>query len=177
MGIVLPAIGCTFQTIEPGHVGLAYAPSAGLQRSVIPSSRVLLGHFCAFHACNTLYDFDITYSTTHEQIRTAASGDDPAMTVRMDVIYRPIISEIYELATEVGTNGGYYNKVVAPELRSAAGAVLAGRGSSDFVGVHKYQLEDAIEKEVRRRINGKHVELASITIESIEPTTRSPSCP
>jgi regulator of protease activity HflC (stomatin/prohibitin superfamily) len=176
MGIVLPALGCTFQTIDPGHAGLAYAPNAGLQRTVIPSSRVLLGHFCALHACTRIYDFDITYSTTREEIRTAAVGDEPAITVRMNVIYRPIISELYELATEVGTNDNYYNKVVGPELRSAAGALLAGRAVGDLA-THKERVEDDIENDVRRRINGKHVELASITIESIEPTTRSPSCP
>jgi regulator of protease activity HflC (stomatin/prohibitin superfamily) len=163
--VVAPALGCrTFHTIEPGHIGLAYLPSGGLQRALIPSGRVVLGHFCGFHACNKIYDFDVTFTTKHEEIR-ATSSDNLAMTLNMSVIYKPIVNELYELATEVSTDD-YYNEVVGPEFRSAAGIVFAKHPYAELAA-NKEKIEDEIENDVRRRIKGKHVDLASITIEAI----------
>ena len=163
--LAVPALGCrSFHTIDPGHIGLAYLPNGGLQRTLIPSGRVMLGHFCGFHACNKIYDFDVTFTTKHEEIR-ATSSDNLAMTLNMSVIYKPIVNELYELATEVSTND-YYDEVVGPEFRSAAGIVLAKHPYTELAA-NKEKIEDEIETDVRRRIKGKHVDLASITIEAI----------
>jgi regulator of protease activity HflC (stomatin/prohibitin superfamily) len=164
-GIVLPALGCrSFQTINPGHVGLAYLPNGGLQRTLISGGRVFLGHFCAFHTCTKLYDFDVTVTTKHEQIH-ATSGDKLDMTLNMSVLYKPIVNELYELATEVSTDD-YYNEVVGPEFRSAAGIVIAKHPYAELAA-NKEKIEDEIENDVRRRIKGNHVDLRSITIEAI----------
>jgi regulator of protease activity HflC (stomatin/prohibitin superfamily) len=80
----------------------------------------------------------------------------------MAVIYRPVISELFELDTEVGAN--YYDEVVGHEVRSAAIGVLA-RHSYTELRVHNREIEDEIEKEVRERIKGKHIEIDSITME------------
>lgn len=171
-GIVLPAVGCrSFQSVEPGHVALVYEPGTGLQRTLIPVGRVELGWLCWLHTCSRLYDFDVTFSTTHEQIQTT-SADHLPLWVNISVIYRPVINELYELETELGQD--YYKEVVGPELRGAAGAVLASHPYGDIAGKTE-QIEDEIEADVRRRIKGRHVELASVVIEN--ETTRSPSCP
>ena len=166
-GIVLPALdGCSFYTVNPGHVGLAYQADGGLQRMVIPPGRVFLGHFCALHTCREIYDFDVTYTMKHETVQ-ATSSDPRALALNVTVIYRPIIDELYELATEIGTDDrAYYNKIVGPEFRAAAAIVIGKHSSTELTG-HREAIEDEIEAEVRRRIKGKHIELSSVTIEAV----------
>lgn len=159
------AMGCrTFHTIEPGHLGLRYQPSGGLQRAIIHEGRQQLGWFCGFHACSKIVDFDVTFSTKHEEIN-ATSAENLAMSLRMSVIYKPIIAELYELATEVSTSD-YYEEVVGPEFRSAAGIVFAKHSYTELAA-NKEKIEDEIEADVRRRIKGKHVDVTSITLEAI----------
>jgi hypothetical protein len=114
-------------------------------------------------ACPRVEDFDVTYSTKKEEI-TTNSQEGLQLDMHLALIYRPIISELYELDTEVGPN--YYDEVVGPEFRSAARGVLSRHSYTELVSKNR-QIEDEIENEVRQRIHGKHVEIASITMENI----------
>ncbi len=87
------------------------------------------------------------------------------MSLRLSIIYKPIINELYELDSEVGEN--YYDEVVAPEFRSAASGVFARHSYTDLA-TSKEKIEDEVENDVRRRIKGRHVAIESITIEAIE---------
>ena len=161
--------GCrTYQTIETGHKGLRFDPheGGGTAREILPEGRYLLGHMCAFHACGKLIDFDVTYTTAHEDIKTT-SNDNLTFDVNLSIIYKPIVSELYELATEVSTND-WYHEVVQPEFRSAASRVFA-RHSWTELGADKEKIENEIEADVQRRVKGKHIAITSITMEFILP--------
>jgi SPFH domain / Band 7 family len=167
--IALTAASCrTYQTIETGHKGLRFDPheSGGTGREILPEGRYMLGHFCAFHACGHLIDFDVTYTTNHEEIKTT-SNDNLTFDVNLSIIYKPIVSELYELATEVSTND-WYHEVVQPEFRSAASRVFA-RHSWTELGADKEKIENEIEADVQRRVKGKHIAITSITIEFVLP--------
>jgi hypothetical protein len=165
LALTLLMIGCrSFHTIDTGHLGLRYLPSGGLQRATLHEGRQQLGWLCWIHACGKIVDFDVTFSTKHEEIH-ATSSEGLAMHLNMSVIYKPIINELYELATEVSTTD-YYDEVVGPEFRSAAGIVLAKHSYTELAA-NKEKIEDEIEADVRRRIKGKHVDITSITIEAI----------
>ncbi len=156
--------GCTHAAlIQPGHRGILFDPMNGLKHEVLPPGYYHLANGCKAMKCPRVDDFDVTFSTQKESVATNSS-EGLALDLRMAVIYRPIISELYELDTEVGTN--YYEEVVGPEFRSAARGVLARHSYTELL-VKDRQIEDEIEKEVRDRIKGKHVELASVTIEQI----------
>jgi hypothetical protein len=158
--------GCrTYQTIETGHKGLLFDPH-GTRREILPEGRYLLGHFCAFHACGKVIDFDVTYTTAHEQIATT-SKDNLTFDVSLSIIYKPIVAELYELATEVSTTD-YYKEVVQPEFRSAASRVLAHHLWTEL-GADKEKIENEMEADVQRRIQGKHIAVSSITIEFTLP--------
>jgi regulator of protease activity HflC (stomatin/prohibitin superfamily) len=161
---LLLATACSYQSVLPGHKALVYDPSGGLRREIVGEGRHKLGHFCAFHACQHLVDFDVTYSTKHEDIHTT-SQEGLALELRLAIIYKPIINELYELDSEVGEQ--YYDEVVAPEFRSAASGVFAHHSYTELVSL-KEKIEDEIERDVQRRIQGKHVAIASITLEGIE---------
>ena len=154
--------GCAWQSLEPGHRGLRFDPSAGLEHEVLQPGKHSLG-WCFLRDCGRLDDFDVTYSTKREDLKTT-SQEGLALELRLSVIYRPIVAELYELDSEVGAN--YYDEVIGPEFRSAARGVFARHSYTELAGKNE-KIEDEIETEVRRRIRGKHVEIASITLEAI----------
>jgi regulator of protease activity HflC (stomatin/prohibitin superfamily) len=96
---------------------------------------------------------------------SVTTAEGLSVDVKVAVIYRPIVSELYELDTEIGP--GYYDEVVGPELRSAAREELAKHSYMDLTRRGE-KLEDEIEAAARRRIAGRHVELASVTIETLQ---------
>jgi regulator of protease activity HflC (stomatin/prohibitin superfamily) len=159
-GIVLIACGAGCgAVIEPGHRGLLFDPAGGgLQHEVLSPGYHRVG------LSGRIEDFDVTYSTRAEALHVI-TREGLQLSVRMSVIYRPIIAELYELATEIGP--AYYDEVVGPELRSAARGCIARRSFADLPGLNE-RLEDEVEHELRERIAGKHVEVSAVTFEAVE---------
>ncbi len=109
--------GCGGAVIEPGHRGLLFDPRlGGLQRQVLEPGNHRVG------LSGRIEDFDVTYST-HRETLQVTTAEGLAIKVGAAIIYRPIISELYELDTEIGSN--YYDEVIGPEFRSAARACIA----------------------------------------------------
>ena len=157
--------GCYGATVEPGHRGLLFDPKAGgLKHEILAPGYYSLDNCFLKTVCQRIDDFDVTYSTKKEEIQTV-SIEQLTMQLRVAVIYRPIISELYELDTEIGPS--YYDEVIGPEFRSAARGVFA-RHSYTELQKNNDKIEDEIEGELRKRVKGKHVEIASVTMESID---------
>jgi SPFH domain / Band 7 family len=154
--------GCVHAAlVQPGHRGILFDPTSGLKHEVLAPGYYRLAGMCKSMKCPRIDDFDVTYSTSKEQVK-AHSNEGLGLDTSMAIIYRPVISELYELDTEVGPN--YYDEVVGHEVRSACIGVLA-RHSYTELRVHNREIEDEIEKETRERIKGKHVEIDSITLQ------------
>ena len=154
--VTLATIGCA--TVEPGHRGLYFSSSKGLEHEPLLPGR----HWCGL--LDRIDDFDVTYSTRNEEIQTT-SVEGLSLTLKIAVIFRPVLAELYDLETEIGLN--YYDEVVGREFRSAARGVFARHSYLELLSKNE-QLEDEIEADLRRRIKGKHIEIASITLESIQ---------
>ncbi|HZU81753.1 MAG TPA: prohibitin family protein, partial [Polyangiaceae bacterium] len=160
----LATAGCATATIEPGHRGLYFEPTGGgLRREVLQPGKYKLG-WCFFYCTsNRVDDFDVTYSTRTEEIHTQSlEGLD--MSLKLSVIYRPIVSELYQLDTEIGAN--YYDEVVGPEFRSACRGVFARHSYAELQKKNE-SIENEVEAELRRRTAGKHVEISSVTLETV----------
>ena len=164
IGLVLASSGCASATIQPGHRGLLFAPGqGGLHQEVLEPGVHKLG--ACFIACtaNRVDDFDVTYSTKQERL-AVRSVEGLEMDLTVSVIYRPIIAELYQLDTEIGPN--YYDEVIGPEFRSATRGAFARHSYLD-VERRNEGLEDELEGELRRRVAGKHVEIAAVTLERV----------
>jgi regulator of protease activity HflC (stomatin/prohibitin superfamily) len=149
------AAGCG-AVIDPGHRGLLFdARRGGLQNEVLAPGYHPLPMY------GRIVDFDVTYST-HASSLSSVSKEGMPVDVELAVTYRPIIAELYQLQSEIGPS--YTDEVVVPELRSAARGVFARHSFIELIAGEK--VEDEIEAELRRRLAGKHVEIASITIQS-----------
>ncbi len=156
--------GCAGQLVEPGHRGLLFDPrQGGLKHEILAPGYYTLDVCAVAARCNRIDDFDISYQTKKEEIATNSQEGLP-MALKVAVIYRPIISELYEMDTEIGPN--YYDEVIGPEFRSAARGVFARHGYAELQR-NNDKIEDEIEEMLRRRTKGKHVEIASVTMESI----------
>jgi regulator of protease activity HflC (stomatin/prohibitin superfamily) len=154
--VALAASGC--YTIQPGHLGLYFDSRRGLQRDVLPPGRHWTGFF------GRVEDFDVTLTTHVEEIRTTSS-EGLQLELRIAVIYKPVISELYQLLTEVGSN--YYEEVIGPEFRSAARGIFARHSYLELLRRNE-QVEDEVEVTLRRRTAGKHVQIISVTLEAIQ---------
>jgi regulator of protease activity HflC (stomatin/prohibitin superfamily) len=160
----LGATGCSYSTVEPGHRGLYFAPTnGGLSREVLQPGKYSLGWCFLYCAPNRIDDFDVTFSTRTEDISTK-SAEGAVLNLKLSVIYRPITSEIYQLDTEIGPN--YYEEVIGPEFRSACRGVFARHSYMELQKKNE-AIENEVEAEVRRRISGKHIEISSVTLESV----------
>jgi regulator of protease activity HflC (stomatin/prohibitin superfamily) len=160
----LGSTGCATAVVEPGHRGLYFAPNnGGLRRDVLQPGKYTLGWCFLYCTPNRVDDFDVTYSTKQEDVTTkSAEGLD--LQLKLSVIYRPIGSELYALETEIGPN--YYDEVVGPEFRSACRGVFARHSYTELQKKNE-SIENEVEAEVRRRTLGKHVEISSVTLETV----------
>jgi regulator of protease activity HflC (stomatin/prohibitin superfamily) len=157
LAVIVALAGCGGTVIEPGHRGLVFdAKNGGLHHEVLAPGRYRVGS-------GRMVDYDVTYSTRAEPMKVL-TVEGLQLDVKLAVVYRPIIAELYELESEVGPR--YYDEVVGPELRSAAREAVSRHSFLDLTrGGSK--LEDEIEVDVRHRIAGKHVELSSVVLESV----------
>jgi regulator of protease activity HflC (stomatin/prohibitin superfamily) len=157
--ILVVTSGCATMTVEPGHLGLMFDPrNGGLQRDVLKPGRYILAPNARVE------DFDVTYSTRTEQILTTSS-EGLQLQLRIAVIYRPVVSELYDLDSEIGLN--YYDEVIGPEFRSASRGVFAHHSYLELLKNNE-SIENEVEESLRRRSAGKHVDIGSVTLEAIE---------
>ena len=121
ISMIFSVAGCG-TVIEPGHRGLLFDPRrAGLGHEVLNPG------FHRHAAWARVDDFDVTFSKHQEDIHTQ-SGEGLTLDAKLAVKYRPVVSQLYELDTEIGAN--YYDEVIGPEFRSAARGVFSGSSNA-----------------------------------------------
>jgi regulator of protease activity HflC (stomatin/prohibitin superfamily) len=156
--LVAACAGCSGAMIAPGHRGLAFDPKRGLQHEVLQP-----GYYRLPGGAH-IDDFDVTYTSKPETLHGLTVEALP-IEVHARVIYRPIVAELYLLDTEIGPD--YYAEVIGPELRSSFLATLARHSYVDLAKKPD-GIEDEVEAAVRERLRGRHVEISSVAIESID---------
>ncbi len=166
IGLLTVGTGCAGSLVEPGHRGLYFDPrNGGMQHEVLQPGwySTTCPLWIPHDKCPRVEDFDVTYSTAKEELHTISQEGLP-LEIHTALKYRPIVSELYLLDTEVGAN--YFDEVIGPELRSATIGVMARTSYADLQRKNG-AIEDEIEKELRQRLQGKHVEVASVLIEKV----------
>jgi regulator of protease activity HflC (stomatin/prohibitin superfamily) len=157
--LVFSALACSTATIEPGHRALVFAPDrGGLQREV------LMPGVYHLHSGDRVEDFDVTYSRRELPVR-ATTRDGAPLEANITVVYRPIVSELYQLETEEGPR--YYDRVIVPELLGAARGVLEHTTKDEDLA-RTSKLDASLEQAARRVTAGKHVEIAQVVVDHIE---------
>jgi regulator of protease activity HflC (stomatin/prohibitin superfamily) len=163
--------GCAGATINPGHRGILFDPgNSGVQPEVLKPGWVTLS--CPFWVpegqCKRVDDYDVTYQTSDEQFHVLSKEGLP-MDVQIAVSYRPVVSELYMLDTEIGPK--YFDKVIGPEFRNASIGVFSTESYQDLQRQNG-EIESKIEKRLRDGLKGKHIEVSSVFIKRVnyDPT-------
>jgi regulator of protease activity HflC (stomatin/prohibitin superfamily) len=159
--------GCAGVSIQPGHRALYFDPgNGGVQHEVLQPGwyRTACPFWEPDNKCPRVDDFDVTYTTSKEELHVLSQEGLP-LDLHIAVSYRPIVAELYMLDTEIGAN--YFDEVVAPEFRSAAIGVFAKTSYQDLQRKNGV-IEDDIEKALRQRLSGKHVEISSVLIQKVD---------
>ncbi|HEY2514443.1 MAG TPA: SPFH domain-containing protein, partial [Polyangiaceae bacterium] len=158
--------GCAGATIQPGHRALYFDPrSGGVQHEVLQPGwyRTACPFWEPGNKCPRVDDFDVTFSTSKEDVHTLSAEGLP-VDLSIAVVYRPIVAELYMLDTEIGPN--YFDEVVGPEFKSAAIGVFAHTSYQDLQKKNG-AIEDEIERALRERLHGRHVEISSVLIQKV----------
>ena len=166
LGALTMGTGCAGATIQPGHRALYFDPSnGGIQHEVLQPGWKRLA--CPFwepdSKCPRVDDFDVTFQTAKEQMHVLSKEGLP-LEAHVAVSYRPIISELYLLDTDIGPN--YFAEVIGPEFRSAAIGVFSNESYADLQRSNG-AIEDKMEKALRERLKGKHIEISSVLLERV----------
>jgi regulator of protease activity HflC (stomatin/prohibitin superfamily) len=154
--LLLVCVGCGGAMIEPGHRGLLFDSRRGLMHEVLLPGYHRLG------PTERIDDYDVTYAMRMEALHLMTQEMLP-IDVKVAVIHRPIVAELYQLETEVGRS--YYDELIGPELRSAMRSSVARHSYIDLTRANQ-KIEDELEAELRMRLRGKHIEISSVVIES-----------
>jgi prohibitin 2 len=158
--------GCAGATIQPGHRALYFDPKAGgIQHEVLQPGwyRTACPFWEPGNKCPRVDDFDVTFSTSKEEVHTLSAEGLP-LDLSIAVVYRPIVAELYMLDTEIGPN--YFDEVVGPEFKSAAIGVFAHTSYQDLQKKNG-AIEDEVERALRERLKGRHVEISSVLIQKV----------
>jgi regulator of protease activity HflC (stomatin/prohibitin superfamily) len=167
LGALTMGTGCAGATIQPGHRALYFDPgNGGIQHEVLqPGWKGLACPFWVPSAkCPRVDDFDVTYQTSKEELHVLSKEGLP-LDAHIAVAYRPIVAELYLLDTEIGPN--YFDEVIGPEFRSAAIGVFSRESYADLQR-NNGAIEDKMEKALRERLKGKHIEISSVLIERVK---------
>ena len=171
LGALTMGTGCAGVTVNPGHRGILFDPgNSGVQPEVLKPGWVSVT--CPFWVpdgqCKRVDDYDVTYQTSTEQFHVLSKEGLP-MDVQIAVSYRPVISELYLLDTEIGSK--YFDKVIGPEFRNASIGVFSKESYQDLQRLNG-EIESKIEKRLRERLKGKHLEVSSVFIQHVayDPT-------
>jgi hypothetical protein len=166
LGLLSLAEGCAGVTVQPGHRALYFDPAnGGIQHEVLQPGwyRTACGMLTPENKCPRVDDFDVTFSTAKLDLHTLSAERLP-LDVHLAIKYRPIVSELYLLDTEIGPN--YFDEVVGPEFNSAAIGVFAHTSYADLQ-LKNGSIEDEIEEQLKKRLHGQHVEVSSVLIEKV----------
>jgi regulator of protease activity HflC (stomatin/prohibitin superfamily) len=165
-GALTMGTGCAGATIQPGHRALYFDPgNGGIQHEVLQPGWKRLA--CPFWVpdtkCPRVDDFDVTYQTAKEEMHVLSKEGLP-LDAHVAVSYRPIVSELYLLDTDIGPT--YFQEVIGPEFRSAAIGVFSHESYADLQRSNG-AIEDKMEKALRERLKGKHIEISSVLLEKV----------
>jgi regulator of protease activity HflC (stomatin/prohibitin superfamily) len=166
LGALAAGTGCAGATIQPGHRALYFDPKAGgIQHEVLQPGwyRTACPFWEPGNKCPRVDDFDVTFSTSKEEVHTLSAEGLP-LDLSIAVVYRPIVAELYMLDTEIGPN--YFDEVVGPEFKSAAIGVFAHTSYQDLQKKNG-AIEDEVERALRERLKGRHVEISSVLIQKV----------
>jgi regulator of protease activity HflC (stomatin/prohibitin superfamily) len=154
--------GCvTF--IDPGDAGLKWRPiTTGLSEETLEEG------FYFYMPWNSVLVYSLQWRSYTEKIQVLTE-DDLHIRVDVSVVVRPIASELSSLQLEIGEN--YYTNIIKPEFQTVVRSEMANYIMVE-IPEKSAMIEKIILEKLKKRIEGKHLDLDTVTIDHIQFTPR-----
>ena len=150
---------CMTTSVGSGERGVKYSSFTGT------NERRVYGEGLQFTwPWEHLVIYDVRYHSQDEALEVLSSN---GLTITMDVSvrYRPIPERLPRLHTTLGRD--YYERLIRPELRSAAREVVGHYTPEQLYSTRRAELQDLIAQRVARVAEQRHVDIEAVLIRDV----------
>lgn len=152
--------GCRCPTVPSGHRAIVFKTLGG------GTSKELLDEgMHVMPVWNSIIAYDVRVHELKEQLSVLSSNGLP-LRVEASVRFRPNTQELFELQTQIGPD--YDSKLIAPIVRSEARKVFGRYQPEEIYSTKREQIEQQIQAEVTKALEGKHVVVEAVLIRDVE---------
>ena len=153
----LPA-GC-FRSVDSGQAGVLWKMLGGTQPDVYGEGVHVVAPW------NRLTRYDVR-TQDHKELLHILTLNGLSVSLETSIRFRAIAQELPRLHAEIGP--GYFEVILAPVVRSGARKVGGRYAAEEIYSTKREAVEREILDEVKRAIDGKHVELEAILIRDVD---------
>ena len=161
MFIIIAAVagGCMTTTIGSGQAGVKYSVLTGTDLDQT------YGEGLNIHPpWVNIIKYDVRVQEELEAI-TALSSEGLSISMDASIRWRPSTESLPSLHTEYGI--GYYEKLVQPELRSAAREIVGQFTPEELYSSRRTELQQQITNRVKQGVEAQYVQIDAILIRNI----------
>ena len=151
------AAGCA--SVGPGRTGVLWRSVGGTQQRTWGEGR----H--AVFPWNYLYVYDLR-AMSHDEILNVIASNGLEISLDTTIRYHLAPREIVAMHTEIGPD--FYNKVLAPLLRSDARRVFGRYTPEEIYSTKRDDIEREIREGLDAKLQGKHIDLEAVLIRNIQ---------
>ena len=151
------ASGCA--SVGPGHAGVLWRSVGGTQQRTWGEGR----H--AVFPWNYLYVYDLR-TMSHDEILNVIASNGLEISLDTTIRYHLAPEEIVAMHKEIGPQ--FYDKVLAPLLRSDARRVFGRYTPEEIYSTKRDDIEREIRVGLETKLQGKHIVLEAVLIRNIQ---------
>ncbi len=157
--LVTMAGACMTGSVGSGERGVKYSSVSGTNTETVYGEGMHV-----FWPWENLIVYDVRYRSNDERLEALSSN---GLTITMDVSvrYRPDPRALPLLHTTLGPE--YYERLIAPELRSAAREIVGHYTPEDLYSTRRTELQTRIAERVARVAQTQHISVDAVLIRDV----------
>ena len=151
------ASGCA--SVGPGRIGVMWDSVGGTQQRTWGEGRHVVAPW------NELYVYDLRTMRNDEVLNVIASN---GLQINIDatIRYHLLPDQIVALHEQIGPE--YYDKILAPLLRSDARRVFGSYTPEEIYSTKREVIEREIREGLEAKLAGKHIALEAVLVRNVE---------
>jgi len=150
---------CMTESIGSGERGVKYSSFSGTNLESVYGEGLHV-----FWPWESLIVYDVRYRSNDERLEALSSN---GLTITMDVSvrYRPDPRALPRLHTTIGPD--YYERLIQPELRSAAREIVGHYTPEDLYSTRRIELQQRIAARIARVAQQQHIGVDAVLIRDV----------
>jgi regulator of protease activity HflC (stomatin/prohibitin superfamily) len=160
VAVLLLLAGCSMtKSIASGEAGVLYSAFTGTDLSASHGEGLNV-----FWPWERMIVYDVR-SNTREEMVTALTNNGLSIGMDVTIRYRPKANQLPYLHTTYGAE--YYERLIQPELRSAAREVVGRFTPEELYSTRRTELQQQIEGRVAQAVESQFVEVEAVLIRDV----------